>query len=82
GDQEIALVAAQTIAEIRKKKTEAKSSLATPVTSCTVIDTSERLDLLRLALDDVSAAAKAENMNLVVGEKFEVEVLLAEVENN
>ena len=50
--------------------------------SCTVIDTSERLDLLRLALDDVSAAAKAENMNLVVGEKFEVEVLLAEVENN
>ena len=82
GDQEIALVAAQTIAEIRKKKTEAKSSLATPVASCTVIDTSERLDLLRLALDDVSAAAKAENMNLVVGEKFEVEVLLAEVENN
>jgi len=79
GDQEIALVAAQAIAEIRKKKTEAKCSLATPVKNCTVIDTVERLDLLRLALDDVCAAAKAENINLVTGEKFEVEVLLLEV---
>ena len=82
GDQEIALVAAQAIAEIRKKKTEAKCSLATPVKNCTVIDTVERLDLLRLALDDVCAAAKAENINLVTGEKFEVEVLLLEVEGD
>ena len=82
GQKEIAVVAAQTIAEIRKKKTEAKCSLATPVKNCTVIDTPERLELLRLALDDVSAAAKAETMNLVEGEEFEVEVLLAEVEND
>ena len=75
-------MAAQTIAEIRKKKTEAKCSLATPVKNCTVVDTSERLEILRLALDDVSAAAKAENINLVIGEKFEVEVLLVEVEND
>ncbi|SVC75555.1 uncharacterized protein METZ01_LOCUS328409, partial [marine metagenome] len=82
GDQEIAVVAAQVIAEIRKKKTEAKCSLATPVKNCTVVDTSERLNLLRLALDDVSAAAKAENINLVTGEKFGVEVLLVEVEGD
>ena len=75
-------MAAQAIAEIRKKKTEAKCSLATPVKNCTVIDTVERLDLLRLALDDVCAAAKAENINLVTGEKFEVEVLLLEVEGD
>ena len=82
GNQEIAVVAAQAIAEIRKKKTEAKCSLATPVKNCTVVDTVERLDLLRLALDDVCAAAKAENISLVTGEKFEVEVLLLEVEGD
>ncbi len=82
GQKEITVVAAQAIAEIRKKKTEAKCSLATPVKNCTVIDTPERLELLRLALDDVSAAAKAETINLVEGKEFEVEVLLAEVEND
>ena len=82
GNQEIAVVAAQAIAEIRKKKTEAKCSLATPVKNCTVVDTVERLNLLRLALDDVCAAAKAENISLVTGEKFEVEVLLLEVEGD
>ncbi len=82
GDKEVSVIAAQVIAEIRKKKTEAKCSLATPVKNCTVVDTAERLDLLRLALDDVSDAAKAENINLVTGEKFEVEVLLSDVEGD
>jgi valyl-tRNA synthetase len=77
GDARVAEVAAQAIAEIRKHKTTAKRSLATPVVACTVTDTAERLDLLRPALADVAAAARAEEINLFEGNSLAVHVELA-----
>ena len=76
----IAEVAAQAIAEIRKHKTAAKRSLATPVVACTLTDTAERLDLLRPALADVAAAARAEKITLSEGDSLAVNIELAPVD--
>ena len=76
----IAEVAAQAIAEIRKHKTAAKRSLATPVVACTLTDTAERLDLLRPALADVAAAARAEKITLSEGDSLAVDIELAPVD--
>ena len=76
----IAEVAAQAIAEIRKHKTAAKRSLATPVVACTLTDTAERLDLLRPALADVAAAARAEKITLSEGDGLAVDIELAPAE--
>ena len=70
-------VAAQAIAEIRKHKTAARRSLATPVVACTLTDTAERLDLLRPALADVAAAARAEKITLSEGDSLAVNIELA-----
>jgi valyl-tRNA synthetase len=76
----IAEVAAQAIAEIRKHKTAARRSLATPVVACTLTDTAERLDLLRPALADVTAAARAEKITLSEGDSLAVDIELAPVD--
>ena len=76
----IAEVAAQAIAEIRKHKTAARRSLATPVVACTLTDTAERLDLLRPALADVAAAARAEKITLSEGDGLAVDIELAPVD--
>ena len=76
----IAEVAAQAIAEIRKHKTAARRSLATPVVACTLTDTAERLDLLRPALADVAAAARAEKITLSEGDSLAVDIELAPVD--
>ena len=73
----IAEVAAQASAEIHKHKTAAKRSLATPVVACTLTDTAERLDLLRPALADVAAAARAEKITLSEGDGLAVDIELA-----
>ena len=73
----IAEVAAQAIAEIRKHKTAARRSLATPVVACTLTDTAERLDLLRPALADVAAAARAEKITLSEGDGLAIDIELA-----
>lgn len=75
-DTEIVLVASQAIAEIRKQKTAAKCSLATPISNCVISNTPERLKLLRLALSDVIAAAKAESIDLAEAKDFAVEILI------
>ena len=74
---QMAEVAAQAIAEIRKHKTAARRSLATPVVACTLTDTAERLDLLRPALADVAAAARAEKITLSEGDGLAVDIELA-----
>ena len=51
-DPATADVAADALAEIRRHKTTEKRSLATPVISCTLTDTPDRLALLRPALGD------------------------------
>ena len=69
-------MAARALAEIRKHKTAARRSLATPVTACTLTDTAERLALLRPVLGDVTAAARATGIDLVEGETLSAEVTL------
>ena len=67
-------VAAATLAEIRKAKSEAKKSLATPLAHVEIVDTPARLAALRPVLDDVLAAGKAAAHALVEGDAFAVRV--------
>ncbi len=75
-DPTTAAVAAAALAEIRRHKTTEKRSLATPVTACTLTDTAERLALLRPVLGDVTAAARANGIDLVEGDALSAEVTL------
>ena len=76
-DPAIAEVAAAALAEIRRHKTTEKRSLATPVIACTITDTPERLALLRPALGDVAAAARATGIDLSEGDSLSAHVELA-----
>ena len=67
-------VAAETLAEIRKAKSEQKKSLATPVAHVEMRDTAERLAALRLVVDDVAAAGKVAAHSLVDADAFAVRV--------
>jgi valyl-tRNA synthetase len=67
-------VAAATLAEIRKAKSEQKKSLATPVARVEMHDTAERLAALRLVVDDVAAAGKVADYTLVEADAFTVHV--------
>ena len=69
-------MAAAALAEIRRHKTTEKRSLATPVIACTLTDTPERLALLRLAVDDVAAAARATGIDLAEGDALSADVTL------
>ena len=80
-ESEIVAVASDALAEIRKCKTLAKRSLATPVVSCSITDTPERLSLLREALDDVTFGAKASEIILKEGTELAVEVELEAVKD-
>ena len=75
-DPAVSGVAADALAEIRRHKTDAKRSLATPVVSCTVTDTAERIALLHLVSDDVAAAARATSIELVEGDALSADVEL------
>jgi valyl-tRNA synthetase len=79
-DPAITEVAAAALAEIRRHKTTEKRSLATPVIACTLTDTPDRLDLLRRALDDVAAAARATSIDLAEGAGLSTNVTLEPVE--
>ena len=79
-DPAIAEVAAAALAEIRRHKTTEKRSLATPVIACTLTDTQDRLALLRPALDDVAAAARATSIDLAEGDSLSTNVTLEPVE--
>ena len=74
--------AARIVSKIaRYSKHCGKFSLATPVVSCSLTDTSERLDLLREALEDVVLGAKASEIMLCEGSELSVEVELEAVED-
>ncbi len=72
----MAEVAATTLAELRRHKTNAKRSLVTPVVAATITDTPDRLNLLRPVLADVAAAARAEHIDLSEGEALSSQVEL------
>ena len=77
GDPLVAAVAADVVAEIRKAKTEAKRSLRADVAHLRVVDTPERIAALRGCLDDVSAAGRVAEAELVEGDPPGVQVELA-----
>ena len=76
GDPAVAEVAAAALAELRRHKTNAKRSLVTPVVAATITDTADRLDLLRRALPDVAAAARAKHIDLCEGDSLSAQVEL------
>ena len=80
GDPQVALVAAEALAEIRRHKTAAKRSVATTVTSCRLACPADRIEHLRLALDDVAAAARAGSIALIEIEDGEGTAITAAVE--
>ena len=80
GDPRVALVAAEALVEIRRHKTAAKRSVATTVTSCRLACPADRIGHLRLALDDVAAAARAGAIALIEIEDGEGTAITAAVE--
>ena len=68
------IVGAETLAEIRKAKSEQKKSLATPVAGVEISDTPERLAALRLVIDDVTAAGRVAEHALREADSFAVHV--------
>ena len=80
GDPRVALVAAEALVEIRRHKTAAKRSVSTTVTSCRLACPADRIEHLRLALDDVAAAARAGAIALIEIEDGEGTAITAAVE--
>ena len=80
GDPRGARVAAEALIEIRRHKTAAKRSVATTVTSCRLACPADRIEHLRLALDDVAAAARAGSIALIEIEDGEGTAITAAVE--
>jgi valyl-tRNA synthetase len=78
GDPAVLETAGAVLAEVRKAKSNAKTSMKTPVTSLVITDTPERLALVRLAKTDiVNAGVVSGELTLVEGEPA-IEVTLGE----
>ena len=78
GDPLVLTVAGEVLAEVRKAKSTAKTSMKTPVTSLVVTDSPERLALVSLAQADiVNAGVVSGELSLVEGEPA-IEVTLGE----
>ncbi len=77
-DPEVLAVAAAVLGELRRAKTEAKTSLRTEVSRATVTDTEGRLALLAAARGDVVEAGKVLDLRTEAGEALDVDVELAE----
>ena len=69
---EAAVVAADTLREIRRIKSDAKVRLATAVTTATVTDTAERLAILEQVADDVADAGRCLELLTAVGPELSV----------
>jgi valyl-tRNA synthetase len=77
GDAAVLTVAGEVLAEVRKAKSTAKTSMKTPVTSLVVTDSPERLALVRLAQADIVNAGVVESLDLREGDPA-IEVTLGE----
>jgi valyl-tRNA synthetase len=77
GDPAVLEVAGQVLAQVRKAKSNAKTSMKTPVTALVVTDTAERLALVSLAQADLVNAGVIESLTLVEGSPA-IEVTLGE----
>ncbi|HZJ26389.1 MAG TPA: valine--tRNA ligase [Acidimicrobiia bacterium] len=76
-ERDVYHVAAGVLGAVRKAKSDAKRSLRTDVVRATIRDTEERLALLALAADDVSAAGRIEKLETEVSTELRVDVELA-----
>jgi len=74
---DVLAVAASVLGEIRKAKTEAKRSMRTDVVRAVVVDTPERVALVRLAAADLSEAGRVADLALADGDAPSVTVELA-----
>jgi valyl-tRNA synthetase len=77
GDPAVLDVAGEVLAHVRKAKSNAKTSMKTPVTSLVVTDSAERLALVALAQVDIVNAGVVESLQLVEGAPA-IEVTLGE----
>jgi valyl-tRNA synthetase len=77
GDPAVLDVAGEVLAQVRKAKSNAKTSMKTPVTSLVVTDSPERLALVSLAQADLVNAGVVESLTLVEGPPS-IEVTLGE----
>jgi valyl-tRNA synthetase len=78
GHPAVSAIAGEVLGEVRKAKTAAQVSLRTDVQRVTVRDSAERLEALKLAIDDVREASRAREIDLQESSAFSVEVELAE----
>jgi valyl-tRNA synthetase len=77
-DADVALcaVAAEVLGAVRKAKTDSKASMRADVARATVVDTLERLALLRAVARDVCDAGRIADLDLVEGPELSVTVEL------
>ena len=71
-DPQAAAVAADTLREIRRIKSDAKVRLSIPITTATVTDTAERLAILEQVADDVADAGRCRELLTAVGPELSV----------
>ena len=71
-DPQAAAVAADTLREIRRIKSDAKVRLTIPITTATVTDTAERLAILEQVADDVADAGRCRELLTAVGSELSV----------
>ncbi len=72
-------VVSEVLSRVRKAKTEAKRSMRTPLARLHVVDSAERLRLLRAAEGDLLDAGVAPSLSTAEGDSFAVEVELGEI---
>ena len=72
GDARVLALAGQALIGIRRAKTDAKASQKTLVASAVIVATSEQLELLELAAEDLKAVGRIEELNFAVGAELAV----------
>ena len=77
GDPLVLDVSAEALAAVRREKTRERRSMRSPVARVRVVDAGPRLEALRAAAGDLSAAGAISDLELEPGEGFRVEVELA-----
>jgi valyl-tRNA synthetase len=77
-EEQALAIAADVLREVRKAKSQARRKLRAPVAHVLVRDTAERLQALELGSDDLLQAAVIEQLELLEGDEFAVEVRLGE----
>ncbi|HET9258592.1 MAG TPA: valine--tRNA ligase [Acidimicrobiia bacterium] len=76
-DAAVLEIASRVVGEVRRAKSDAKTSMATEVTRVTLIGSAEEVENAKRAEDDILGAARAKSIQYVEGE-FAVEVVLVE----